>query len=412
MVTTCLLVHSSCFADSVTDVISNDVVFYTGTLSPFPSKKAVIDYSINLQNTTPDNVVSLKIYTIDDHAEFSRMCLNEKYGQLKNEKLYIPLTASSSQRGVNCELTVDDPSGIIHCTGSIAVQDYIARLYSFSLSYDCDDLEDTRSTSGSRSKSGSKSRLHSRTLKGTSFNITIHDETNDTLCSPLPQIPGFDCSEFYPEVTYPSLMGDSRLEEGVESLKLLYSRFQQILFSHKLDPAISNCYKYMFEASCYFYLPRCQDNNMLVPCREMCEDLFNGCGWVSEEVRDLFDCKYLPPKSGSVPCFYKHVTCEEPEVPERALVVDGMNDTFTAPSSHVTFRCEDGFLLEGPATVRCLYGGRWSEGTAVCGGGRPTGADCSTRCRRHYRRWDIHRHLCLYEEKKEELCTEKPRQAF
>ena len=190
-------------------------------------------------------------------------------------------------------------------------------------------------------------------------------------CSPLPRIPGFDCSEFYPEVTYPSLMGDSRLEEGVESLKLLYSRFQQILFRHKLDPAISNCYKYMFEASCYFYLPRCQDNNMLVPCREMCEDLLNGCGWVSEEVRDLFDCTYLPPRSGSVPCFYKHVTCAEPEVPERALVVDGMNYTFTAPSSHVTFRCEDGFLLEGPATVRCLYGGRWSEGTAVCGGGRP-----------------------------------------
>ena len=89
MVTKCLLVHP-CFADSVTDVISTDIVFYSETLSPFPSKKAVLNYSIDLQNATPDNVVSLKIYTTEDHVEFSRMCLNEKYGQLKNEKLYIP----------------------------------------------------------------------------------------------------------------------------------------------------------------------------------------------------------------------------------------------------------------------------------------------------------------------------------
>ena len=141
----------------------------------------------------------------------------------------------------------------------------------------------------------------------------------------------------------------------MESLKSLYSHFQR----NQLQPSLTTCYKYMLEASCNVYVPRCHDNQMTVLCREMCEDILSACDWISSS--KSFSCEYLPSKTGSVPCLYKPVICDKPEVPANAKIIAGTNHTYYTQTSQVTYGCKDEYQMEGSKTVMCLYSGQWSE---------------------------------------------------
>ena len=341
IVTVYILITVSYTANTMTNVIGNASI-YTKKLSRYPFKMATIDYSVYIQQASGYKV-TLKFYTVEDLAT---RCSNN-YGQLGNENLHIPLTPMSTGSS-NCKLSPNG-SDSVHCSGTTTVQDFEPKNYFFEFSLDCRDI-----------RSSLKSSTRLRTLEGISYNISIYDETNDTACYPLEKVQGFDCSEFYPKFTFPNLVGDSDIHEGMKSLQSLYSSFHQTY--NQFQPSLTVCYKYMLEASCNIYVPRCHDNQMTVLCREMCEDLLSACGWIS--ACQSFNCKYLPSKTGSVPCFYKPVICDKPEIPANAQVIAdtvGSNKTYNVQSSQVTYACKDNYQMEGSNTVICLYSGQWSE---------------------------------------------------
>ena len=78
-----------------------------------------------------------------------------------------------------------------------------------------------------------------------------------------------------------------------------------------------SCYQHRVEFLCYMFVSKCDPNSkrIIPPCREMCHDYKNGCYQGAP-----FDCDYLPPLVGDVPCFYEPVWCKDPPTVKNALV--------------------------------------------------------------------------------------------
>ena len=82
----------------------------------------------------------------------------------------------------------------------------------------------------------------------------------------------------------------------------------------------------------------------------MCHDYLNGCRHL---VGYEYDCDYLPPRNGNIPCFHNFIRCNAPPSVENAVVVR-RNDT-----AH--YSCSEGFTLEGYKNITCMLSGKWSR---------------------------------------------------
>ena len=79
---------------------------------------------------------------------------------------------------------------------------------------------------------------------------------------------------------------------------------------------------------------------------------------LSSAISSFLDCHYLPSKSGSVPCFYKTVSCGDPPNVTNAWATNG---SYTATST-VEYTCQDEtFHIQGNKTLECLYSGNWAK---------------------------------------------------
>ena len=81
----------------------------------------------------------LGIYTTRDHINIKKRCIYTRYGQLLNRDMHPALTINKHHsRPLTC-----DPflfAYHLYCVGSIVVQDYIPRKFSFSFGCHCDHI--------------------------------------------------------------------------------------------------------------------------------------------------------------------------------------------------------------------------------------------------------------------------------
>ena len=88
---------------------------------------------------------------------------------------------------------------------------------------------------------------------------------------------------------------------------------------------------------------------MIHPCKEMCNDYLNACEHLFGYI---YDCDYLPPWSGDIPCLYHLVRCTAPPVVK--------NDSVAWTNDTAEYSCSEGFTLVGNKTITCKSLGIWS----------------------------------------------------
>ena len=362
--------------------INNDLVFYYREFTTFPSMEATIEYSITYNYTAAQLQCSLcyprlDIYTTKSDPNLDRNCSLDTFGQLRNENLHTPLRPRHKMyRFTSCIKDADfAQNGNVHCRGKTKILDYTPRNYAFSFGFRCEQLETEMN----------------RSMRGLRYTMTINNQTNTTQCysmDPVHEEPRTRiCAEMYSHMSLPNLVGSPDwkylLDEVLSGTKLLEILLQM---SPHVFGKLERCYPYFYELICYVLLPKCdpETKRALHPCKEMCEDLREGCmdsamavlkvlaaakqtvfNWTVMYNRDpstWFHCDYLPSKNSTIPCIYKPVICKPPpNITNAVRSISNGNGTHHALST-VNYSCEsDEFRLVGNNTVTCKYSGEWSE---------------------------------------------------
>ena len=129
------------------------------------------------------------------------------------------------------------------------------------------------------------------------------------------------------------------------------------------------------------------------PCREMCRDFLEGC-WkkmkdllarMGSEFREkhgtwyveflpsvdklkVVNCDYRPSLQGSIPCFYKPVTCDSPlDVTNGTRILDITQKDVYQLHDVVQYACvNEGFEIIGNSFIPCMYSGQWSQSPPKC----------------------------------------------
>ena len=231
--------------------------------------------------------------------------------------------------------------GILHCAKRVTLQDYIPRKFGFSLGFSCKDAI-------------------TKSLKGTTFELDVFSQRNETSCLAMPDT-SVNCSRFHSLVSFPNLLGESR-SVAPYWFKRFFKTLHQIKFS-------TDCYVHLEEFVCNIYFPQCdpQARVIIVPCREMFEELEMGC-MIGSLVVDIltattlgtYDNDYFPSIDGNISCFYKPVICGTP--PNATDGISGYNASgIYYGGSELKYSCGDeSSVISGNRTVTCLYNGLWS----------------------------------------------------
>ena len=127
----------------------------------------------------------------------------------------------------------------------------------------------------------------------------------------------------------------------------------------------------------------------------MCLDFINGCWpkikilltrmsseWIYENkhflkhissinISEDVGCDYIPSLHGSIPCFYKQVTCPSPpDVTYGTRILDITQKDVYQLHDVVQYSCiNDKFEIIGNTSVTCLYNGEWSHPPPRCSRG-------------------------------------------
>ena len=367
----CLLILSLTTAESffvISDKIWNDTEFYYRTLSVYPSKLATIEYTVNF-NICSECKVKLHIYTTDRDIknDIASQCHNRKYGQLRNENLHIPLSARlHPYRSTTCIFNKTDQT--VYCNGKTTIQDFKPRNYAFSFGFDC----------GRYSKPPS--------LNGLSFYVSIYGQQNKSKCVPYSE--GMDnpsCWNFYDHVSLPNLIGDPDLK----SVKKWIGRLDayELYMASILPPESKGlCYQHTYEILCRVAVPKCDPvrNQVIHPCQQICYDVIQGCSkyilnmqdtlslplqkkfkhlksYLEKDIQDYVGCDYLPSRNGSIPCYYKPVTCGAPPNVTNAFT-DLIGNKSYAVDTQIQYSCvNESYRIDGENISTCMYSGQWSK---------------------------------------------------
>ena len=359
------------YSASLSGTILNDTTFYYKNLDTYPSKLATVEYSVWYNPNTAAGQCSscyprLDIYTTRDDKNLVTNCANDNYGQLRNEDLHEPLKLRREQKPCRKSVTYPD---WIYCHGTVKIQDYMPRLYGFSFGYSC-SLQTTY------------------TLKGLMYNISIDGQRNKSDCVKISSHrDGINCSEFYPLASFPNFIGDP-IDNGARAWFNNFEILEAMLMSVSKYNVLE-CYAHLKELVCYIMFPKCDSvaKQVVHPCEETCEEMryackdivlsllhnitsfkyVDGINWkyiLNTDPSLWWNCSYLPSAGGSIPCFYKPVTCSSPPRILNTFGNGRLNSTTTSHSAMSTleFTCENAtFQMEGNKTITCLYSGKWSE---------------------------------------------------
>ena len=316
-----------CKTTSVAGSVSENVTFIHGMFPVEPSKRAKIQVDVFLQNLrSPD--VCMEIHTTQDDVNIKRQCTERLYGQVRNRDLHACLIEDS---GNDAPLKCDSVrNNTMHCRGTIRVQDFIPRHFSFSFGFRCEEINATSS------------------IKGISYNMSIF-LTNATDCSQLDVAHHSVCS--YSEYgVFPNLIGSIN-KNGIPLDLMLRS---------------SECYQHSRRFLCDLYILRCdpKTNDVIPPCREMCHDYLHGCSHIAQREWKYINCDYLPSTNDAIHCLDKKVLCPDPPAMEEGGVT--VSDTKQRNYS-AEYKCKKLFYsVTGNSTIYCLYNGSWSSEPPVC----------------------------------------------
>ena len=213
--------YFSVTVSSISGRISENVTFIHKTFPILPSKRAIIQVDVSY----PDRLLGLYgkwpmmgIYTTQDHVNIRKRCTYFSYGQVGNRDLHPSLTFYLNySRTLKCRLIAHN----INCTGTITVQDYLPRKFSFSFGFNC---------------------YWNKSLQGLTYYLNIYG-TNDTNCSQLPE--DSPCYDTSPSVVFPNLLGEEK--------------FDDISFSF-LSRNDKSCYEHAALFFCYIHTLKCDPN--------------------------------------------------------------------------------------------------------------------------------------------------------
>ena len=351
---------ASSVTTSISGVISEDIIFLHKTFPVSPSMRAIIevdaafpDIFIKQQGNCP----AIGIYTTDNHTNIKKRCTYLDYGQLANGNLH-PNIRNDEGRDLTIRCVSDD--GNTHCIGKIMVKDFKPRHFSFSLGFLCKDINALSS------------------LKGLVYNISIHEQTNDTNCIWVPYNSARECHQYFRHTALPNLIGG-------ENVKTVSKDYETVKSYILLLYMIGLCYQHLQELACYVLVPKCDpvSRQVIHPCREMCYDLRTACSKITLPkdtiLRDKLphvpsgenivvdipytevDCDYLPSLNGDIPCHYKPVTCKSPPAVKHSTMLNtSMNYNNYSVLDTVDYSCNEGFQMVGNKNISCMYSGEWS----------------------------------------------------
>ena len=206
---------------------------------------------------------------------------------------------------------------MVQCEGEATVLDYKPRHYSFSFGYHCQELVRP-------------------SLRGLSFNFTITGQSNKTTCTKIPSGDDgfFNYHQLYTSTSLPNMIGISN--KDIRN-NFMVKNAISLIAGFALSTNGRLCHKYAREILCHILYPRCESiqERVIHLCKEACDDFLAAC-WeqFKSSIRKLdfpgtlfrrglrrrvhssklyeINCDYLPSINGSIPCFYKFVTCESP----------------------------------------------------------------------------------------------------
>ena len=156
----------------------------------------------------------------------------------------------------------------------------------------------------------------------------------------------------YSHTSYPNAIGQTSLREANEALALISF----------ILPIEGRCYQHPFEFLCRIFIPECQNEELIYPCKQMCEDVRKACHELFTKYEQVFYCTNFKDSLNPSECFNKPVTCPRINSPFFGRVrASGFSVLNTS-----TYECNNGFKLEGDATRTCLYTGIWNGTAPVC----------------------------------------------
>ena len=294
---------------TISDTITGNTTFYYRQLSKYPYKKATLSVSVS---QVPRSIYTLDFYMFNGEFKPERNCSYQKFGQLRNEDQRI-LLRRGRYRFYRCV----DVGSKRSCHGKTTIQDFIPKHFGFSIGVACDH------------------RYNNSTLGHfLTFNISLYDATNHTLCRDEGEgwkIPG--CSAYYTHTTFPNLVGHQYSRDA----HMYYNKLDSLYRFVDKDYPKFNCYQHFHEFLCHILSLRCDHQidgsaQMVPPCREACLDFLEGCVAhlisflpkiklitgknftnISEiDRQQMMNCNYLPMVNGTSPCFYDPVSCPAP----------------------------------------------------------------------------------------------------
>ena len=312
---TCLVILSQfsvAHSAHVSGTITENVTFFlpeVTSCSIYTDNNRVQHYYLRMSISGTEHYPLIGIYATK--INIAKQCSYIRYGQLRNENLH-PFLRVGRYRTTTCELSGTDTQD---CRGKVVVQDYIPRNFHLTFGFRC-----------------YWPRIHF--LQGLEYNISFSKQSNSTnVCINYSMLWYTEsCTRFYNETSLPNLVGDEHVEQSV-------SYFKESVAYDALLLQYGTCYEHFSELVCYVLLPKCDRVNQQVthPWIEMCRDIIEGCweklspliafrrpGWSVNRDRyyQLVNCDYLPSLHGSVPCFYKPVTCDSrPDVTNGAAIL-------------------------------------------------------------------------------------------
>ena len=326
-----------------------------------PSIRAIIEVDVSFPEFEWPNLHPvLGIYTTKYHINIKKQCTHVRYGQLLNENLHLKMRKDRGH--LKTPRCLRESDGKMHCRGNITVQDFKPRKLSFSFGFRCTWIS---------------------SLKGLTYNISIHQYSNKTNCIQLPYNDKMEvCEQYYQHTTLPNLVGAEDMRRVLQLYKLLIT-YDLLIGLTRL------CYQHLQELFCYTLVPKCDPVSKQVthPCREMCHDFRTACSKItlpkSKYLRERilhepnvisgdnaiivdtssyhFDCNYLPSLGGDIPCLYKTVTCKNPPLVKNATKLNiSMDYNNYSVLDTIEYSCNEGFEIIGNKKISCMFSGEWS----------------------------------------------------
>ena len=330
----------------VSGTIDQNIRFFYRKLPVPKSVRATINYVISYKQRF-SRYPLMGIYTKFPKVNNDRHCSKIRYAQLRNENLH-PHLKVGRYGTTTCELSAGDYT--VNCRGRVTVQDYIPRNFHLTFGFHCD-------------------RQPGNSLKGLKYNITFSYQSKETnSCIGYTSLDMLDkCKTYYDKTTLPNLIGNEKIEQFI-SLGRTIRFYEAFLFNG------GTCYKHLWEVACYVMLPKCDPVTQQVthPCREMCWDLVNGC-WKTIaafvirhlDVSTAVDCDFLPSLHGSIPCFYKPVTCDSPpDVTNGVAIFNSTKKDVYQLHDVVQYACVN--EMRDNDSIICQYSGQWSQTPPKC----------------------------------------------